>query len=136
MTTTQAALQAVSLAPGLTVNDLARSIGFYEGLGFAVDQKWEDGDKLLGVMLKAGEAQLGLSQDDWAKGRDRPKGVALRIWISTKQNVDELAKLAKAAGLTLDDEPADMPWGGRAFAVTDPDGFKLTISCESQSSEG
>ena len=78
--------------------------------------------------LKAGVATLGLSQDDFAKGRDRVKGVGIRIWAETTQDIDELAAKAKAAGVALDAEPADMPWGARAFALTDPDGFKLTIS--------
>lgn len=130
MTTTVSTLNATSLAPGFTVNDLARSLTFYEGLGFAVEERWETDGKLRGVMLRAGNARLGLSQDDFAKGRDRVKGVGTRVWIETAQNIDDLATAAKAAGVPLDAEPADMPWGGRAFAVTDPDGFKLTISSE------
>jgi hypothetical protein len=44
-------------------------------LGFAVDERWEDNGMLLGVMMRAGKSQIGLSQDDWKKGRDRKKGV-------------------------------------------------------------
>ncbi len=123
-----ASLDATKLSPGLTVNDLATSLRFYEGLGFAIVDRFEFDGKLMGVMLKAGAAALGLSQDDFAKGRDRVKGVGMRIWAETTQDIDELAAKAKAAGLALDAEPADMPWGARAFALTDPDGFKLTIS--------
>ena len=64
-------LQAKMLSTGLTVNDVQQSIRFFEGLGFTVGEKWEHEGKLLGVMMKAGEAQIGLSQDDWKKGRDR-----------------------------------------------------------------
>ncbi len=125
-------LQAAFIAPGVTVNDLARSIAFYEGLGFAVGERWEDGGKLMGVMLHAGTGMLGLSQDDFAKGTDRVKGVGMRTWISTEQDIDAIAARAKAAGVTLDSGPEDYPWGGRGFAVTDPDGFKMTISRESR----
>jgi len=125
-------LQAAFIAPGITVNDLARSIAFYEGLGFAVGERWEDGGKLLGVMLHAGACMYGLTQDDFAKGKDRVKGVGMRTWISTEQDIDDIAARAKAAGVTLDTEPEDYPWGGRGFAVTDPDGFKLTLSRESK----
>jgi len=125
-------LQAAFIAPGITVNDLARSIAFYEGLGFAVGERWEDGGKLLGVMLHAGSSMYGLTQDDFAKGKDRVKGVGMRTWISTEQDIDDIAARAKAAGVTLDTEPEDYPWGGRGFAVTDPDGFKLTLSRESK----
>jgi hypothetical protein len=43
------------------------------------------------VMLRAGEARINLSQDDWKKGRDRQKGVGMRIFVSTTQDIDQLA---------------------------------------------
>ena len=124
------ALTAKSITPSLTVDDLQQSIRFYEGLGFGVEEPWEENGVLLGVMLKAGEARIGLSQDDWKKGRNRQKGVGTRIHIGTTQDIDRLADHAKNAGLTLDAEPHDTPWGSRAFDVTDPSGFKVTVSSE------
>ena len=129
MATTQEALQVGAIAPSLTVDDLQASIKFYEGLGFAVTERWEDNGKLLGVMLRAGKSRLGLSQDDWKKGRDRQKGIGMRIFIATTQKVDEIAARAKQAGIKLDAEPHDSEWN-RAFEVTDPSGFKLTITNE------
>lgn len=119
----------LGLAPNFTVNNLSKSIQFYtEGLDFEVREKHESDGKLRFVMLKSGAAHLGLGQDDFAKGRNRVKGVGLRIWITTLQNVHELAERAKAAGITLDSEPEELPWGGVGFAVTDPDGFKISIA--------
>ena len=57
--------------PSLTVNDLKASEAFFTGLGFEIEDRWEKDGKLLGLMLKAGEARLGLSQDDGKKGMDR-----------------------------------------------------------------
>jgi uncharacterized glyoxalase superfamily protein PhnB len=128
--TTQEALQVSTIAPSLTVDDLQKSITFYEGLGFVVDERWEENGMLLGVMMRAGKSQIGLSQDDWKKGRDRKKGVGMRVFMSTTQNVDEIAKRAKSAGITLASEPHDTEWKTRAFEVTDPSGFLLTISSE------
>jgi uncharacterized glyoxalase superfamily protein PhnB len=127
-TTTETLLQVKALMPSLTVDDLQKSIAFFEGLGFAVDERWEDGGVLHGVTLRAGELQLGLNQDDWKKGRDRQKGVGLRFYMSTTQNIDQLAARAKKAGVALDSEPHDTEWGSRAFEVTEPSGFKVTIS--------
>ena len=110
-TTTETALQVKTISPSLTVNDLQKSIRFFEGLGFAVDEKWEDKGVLIGVMLRAGQAEIGLSQDDWQKGRDRQKGVGMRISLGTAQNIDQLAKRAKDAGVTLDSEVHDTEWG-------------------------
>ena len=129
-TTTQEALQIGSIMPNFTVDDLQRSIAFYEALGFKVDERWEENGTLLGVMLRAGKSQIGLSQDDWKKGRDRNKGVGMRLFISTPQNVDEIARRAKSAGITLNSEPHDTEWKSRAFEVTDPSGFLLTIGSE------
>jgi uncharacterized glyoxalase superfamily protein PhnB len=121
-------LQAKSIAPSLTVDDLQKSISFFEGLGFGVEERWEEDGVLNGVMLRAGEARIGLTQDDWKKGRDRRKGVGMRIFIETAQDVDGLAARAKEAGIALEAEPHDTPWGSRAFEAIEPSGFVLTIS--------
>lgn len=121
-------LRLRSFMPGLTANDLERSVRFYcEALGFVVSKRWTHDGRLLGVMLKAGRCELGLSQDDWAKGRERRKGEAVRIWCETAQDVDALAARVQAAGHALTEEPHDQEWGGRAFSVDDPDGFHLTV---------
>jgi uncharacterized glyoxalase superfamily protein PhnB len=122
------ALQARSLVPTLTANDLERSIKFYEGLGFTINEKMEDGGKLLGVMMEAGGAVLGISQDDFAKGKERVKGVGMRLYLETDQDIDAIAQQAIQAGVHLDQGPAPLPWGPMGFTVTDPDGFRLTIS--------
>ena len=130
MPTETATLTAKSIMPGLTVDDINKSIAFYEALGFTVAQRWEDNGTLLGAMLQAGELQIGLSQDDWKKGRDRKKGIGVRLAISTTGSVDEIAQRAKNAGITLKSDPHDTEWKSRAFEVSDPSGFLLTIFSE------
>lgn len=129
-TTINSVLQAQDIMPSITVNDVQQSITFYEGLGFAVEERWEDKGALVGVMLVAGKCRIGLSQDDWKKGRDRVKGQGVRLYITTTQNIDEVAARAKAAGITLETEPHDTEWKSRVFDVTDPTGFRLTIGSE------
>ena len=121
-------LNATGVMPNLTVNKLQESRNFFTGLGFDIDEKWEDKGVLTGAMLKAGSARIGLSQDDGKKGRDRVKGVGMRLYIESKDNIDQVASRAKAAGLTLKSEPHDTEWGSRAFEVEEPSGFLLTIS--------
>lgn len=121
-------LRLRSFTPSLTVNDLEKSVRFYtDVLGFIVGERWEEGGKLLGVMLKAGVCQIGLSQDDFAKGRDRQKGVGMRLYCDTAQDVDALAARIKAAGGRLTQEPKD-EMGGRSLSVDDPDGYHLSIN--------
>jgi len=130
-TAQRATLHGTSVMPSLTVNRLQESLKFFGGLGFEVEDKWEADGTLTGAMLKAGDARLGLSQDDGEKGRDRMKGVGMRLYIEAKDNIDEVASRAKAAGIRLRSEPHDTEWGSRAFEVEEPSGFLLTISSPS-----
>ncbi len=121
-------LRLRSVEPSFTVNDIERSVRFYtEVLGFIVTEEMSDGAVLQGVQLKAGVCRLGLSQDDWGKGRDRRKGEGMRIWCRTAQDIDALASRIIAAGGRLAEEPAQQPDGVRSLSVADPDGFRLTI---------
>ena len=121
-------LQGKSVMPSLTVNNLQQSLDFFRALGFEVEDRWEENGVLLGAMLKAGNARLGLSQDDGKKGRDRVKGVGMRLYIEAADDIDQVAARAKSAGITLTAEPHDTEWGTRAFEVTEPSGFALTIA--------
>ena len=102
--------------PIFTVTDLERSIRFYSDvLGFVVSDRYHGSDGALqGVMLKAGVCELGLSQDDWAKGRDRQRGVAVRIWCTTAQDIDALAQRIKARNYPLTQEPRDESFAAEA----------------------
>ena len=125
---TTALMTAKSLMVSLTVGDLQRSLRFYtEGLGFGVEASHERDGEVRYYALRAGECQLGIGQDDWAKGRDRVKGVGMRIYISTDQDVHEIAKRVQSAGFKVDSGPEPLPWGPMAFHLTDPDGFLLTV---------
>ncbi len=118
-----------SVSAGLTVSDLQKSIAWYRDVaGFHVGELWRENGEVRGAEVMAGAARLFLGQDDWAKGRDRKKGEGIRLHLTTAQSVDEIASGIKQRGGKLDSEPADMSWGPRTFALSDPDGFKLTIS--------
>ena len=60
--------------------------------------------------------------------RDESDRDGMRIYIEAKDNIDEVASRAKAAGITLKSEPHDTEWGSRAFDVQEPSGFLLNIS--------
>jgi uncharacterized glyoxalase superfamily protein PhnB len=122
------AMNGKSVMASLTVNNLDESQRFFTGLGFEVEDRWEHEGVLQGLMLRAGQVRLGLSQDDWKKGTDRVKGTGLRLYIETGDDVDAVASRAKAAGVVLVSEPKDTDWGSRAFEVTEPSGFLITIT--------
>jgi uncharacterized glyoxalase superfamily protein PhnB len=121
-------LRLRKLTPGFTASDLARSMAFYRDvLGFVIGDEWRENGDLTGCEIHAGAVTFMLNQDDFAKGRDRQKGVGALIWCHTAQDLDRLAAEIKARGGVLDQEPQDMPWGDRVFMLSDPDGFKFTF---------
>jgi catechol 2,3-dioxygenase-like lactoylglutathione lyase family enzyme len=122
-------LRLRSAGPSFTVNDIEKSLAFYRDvLGFMLKERWEQDGVLRGVELVAGSVSFWLGQDDWKKGRDRVKGQGFRMYCGTSQDVDAIAERVRAAGWTLLEEPKDQPWGGRDFALVDPDGFAITIA--------
>jgi uncharacterized glyoxalase superfamily protein PhnB len=127
---TNRGLQLASVAPSLTVDDAAASLTWYcDVLGFTVKERWEREGTLLGGELRAGDVTVYIGGDDWKKGRDRRKGEGVRIYWTTKQDIDQLAADIKARGGTLASEPKEQ-WGVRSFDLVDPTGFKITISSE------
>jgi uncharacterized glyoxalase superfamily protein PhnB len=129
--TTEGAVQIKGIVPTLTVDDLQKSISFYEALGFAIGERWEENGTLFGVMMGAGGIQIGLNQDDWKKGRDRTKGIGVRLALETTPgHVDALANRARSAGIALKSDPHDTEWKSRAFELTDPSGYLLTVFSE------
>ena len=122
-------LRLRAATPGYTVNDIHRSIAWYQNvLGCIVAERWEREGQLRGATLRAGAVEFYLGQDVWKMGRDRVKGAGFRIYCTTSQSVDAIAARIKARGGTLLHEVQDEPWGERDFAIADPDGFKITIS--------
>ncbi|MDH3745659.1 MAG: VOC family protein [Acidobacteriota bacterium] len=122
-------LRLRELMPSLTVNDIGASVAWYQDiLGCVVADRMEHEGRLMGAVLNAGDIQILLSQDDGAKGSDREKGVGFRLYGVTAQDVDQLAADVKARGGELAHEPKDQPWKARDFAITDPDGYKISIS--------
>lgn len=123
-------LRLRSVMPALTVDDLQVSLAWYRDiLGFHVSQEMKDEvDTLVGASLKAGVVEILLIQDDFARGRDRLKGEGLRLYCTTVMDLDTLAHEIAERGGVLDQPPTDQPWGARDLAVTDPDGFRISIS--------
>jgi uncharacterized glyoxalase superfamily protein PhnB len=125
-------LRLRAIEPSLTVDNIDQSLKYYtDVLGFIVGSRHTDkSGALRGVMLKAGGCGLGLSQDDFSKGRDRTKGLGMSLWFQTAQDIDALAARITAAGGRLVDGPTTQEWGGRSLTVDDPDGFRLRIYAE------
>ena len=120
---------ARSLGISLTVKDFPVSLAWYtEVLGFTKARDFIRDGVLTGAALAAGDAEISINQDDGKKGKDRVLGQGISMRLTTDESIDDVAARVRAAGGTLDSEPADMPWGARIFALTDPSGYKLVVS--------
>ncbi|HEU5359266.1 MAG TPA: VOC family protein [Gemmatimonadales bacterium] len=129
MSTKAEPLQGEALMASLTVKDLEKSAAWYTGVvGFTEVRRTERDGKLRSIAVQAGNVRINLNQDDGARGWERVKGEGFSFTVSVTQSVDAVAAHIKAHGGTLDTEPADMPWGVRAFRIRDPDGYKWSVS--------
>ena len=124
-----ASTKLTAVMPTMTVNDIQASIAWYRDvMGFSVAREMEHDGQVMGAVVAAGAVQFLLGQDDFAKGRDRPKGVASRLYCVYEGDLDQFAEAIKSRGGKLEQEPMDQPWGARDFSVKDPDGFTISIS--------
>ena len=109
------------------MNDANASITWYcDVLGFSLKERWEQAGTLIGGSAVHGAVTINIFQDDWKLGRDRQKGQGVRMFITTVDDIDTYAKAITSRGWTLDHGPKD-EWGFRAFGITDPDGYKITV---------
>jgi methylmalonyl-CoA/ethylmalonyl-CoA epimerase len=111
---------------GVCVENLQRSVAYYQRLGFA---KVAENDR--GVTVGLGSAKIFLFQcrtDTRATERHlgligNPPGVDhLSFDVS---DVDALYELLTSRGIETAGPPADEDWGARAFGLQDPDGNNL-----------
>jgi predicted enzyme related to lactoylglutathione lyase len=105
----------------LEVDSLAESLDFYStGLGFKIDQHKPEAEPPM-AMLRAGRLRLSLAQ--------RPNSMMKRgrgiYFFITVDDVDEFYDFLVAGGIETFDPPEDAGWGGRFFAIVDPNGYRL-----------
>jgi len=105
----------------LEVDNLEESIDFYStGLGFKVDQHKPEHDPPM-TTLSAGRLRLTIAQRPNLMSK-RGKGI---YFFLTVEDVDEFYEFLVAGGIEVFDPPQDGGWGGRFFAVVDPNGYRL-----------
>jgi catechol 2,3-dioxygenase-like lactoylglutathione lyase family enzyme len=110
------ALSAVTLL----VADMARSVRFYEALGFDRIYGGENAD-FTSYRAGGGYLNLGLRADSSGNS----------VWGRTifyVGDVDVTYETALAAGMMPEFKPRDAPWGERYFHLRDPDGHELSFA--------
>jgi catechol 2,3-dioxygenase-like lactoylglutathione lyase family enzyme len=124
MTITFATPRVTSFAPQFLVDDLDRSIAFYERLGFAFGTPW-DGFYAIG-QLDGFELHL----------KEAPKLVAEREHRRMNEHLDAAAGVdgieafyerCVSNGVTIVRPITATPWGTLDFYVADPDGHRIAF---------
>lgn len=122
---------AASCSVFLNVWDIAKSLEFYEGLGFEVTGRYERRGVTTYADLELDGAELGLgnirSNDEpafraWV---DTPLGAGVAVYL-TVPDVDACFERARRVGATIEVPLEDRSYG-RVFTLNDPDGYTITF---------
>ncbi len=116
----------------LGVTDLARSIAFYEALGFKRKVKQAEG---VGFFMAGACAFAVFPSHDLAKDaavQEGPppafRGVTLAWNCRSEQEVDAVIARAWSTGATIPKPPQKTFWGGYAGYFADPDGHLWEVA--------
>ena len=124
MPQTKTAARFTSLAPQFLVDDLARSISYYQKLGFSFGDAWE------------GFYAIGLRDGLELHLKEAPKSLVDRQWRRDNEHLDAAAGVAGieafydecvASGLTILRPLAPTEWGTLDFYLEDPDGYVIAF---------
>jgi catechol 2,3-dioxygenase-like lactoylglutathione lyase family enzyme len=105
----------------LVTQDMARSVRFYESLGFVA----RDGASEAFTSFPVGPTWLNLI------AATEPAAAPMPLWGRTIIHVDDVDTMydrVLKAGHETETAPADAPWGERYFHVKDPDGHELSFA--------
>jgi len=113
-----------SLAPQFLVDDLERSITFYEKLGFEFGEPW-DGFYAIGY-VDGLELHLKESPKDEAERRYRRQNEHLDAAAGVN-GIEEFYARCVANGANILKPLAPTAWGTKDFYVEDPDGYIISF---------
>ena len=118
------------------VRNMEKSIKFYrEGLGFQTDEKDNNPEIIFfntsGTKLELYPIALlakDIDEDNPPKITDGFAGITLAYNAKSKEEVNEIIKLARKAGAQIVKEPQDVFWGGYHGYFSDPDGYYWEVA--------
>jgi catechol 2,3-dioxygenase-like lactoylglutathione lyase family enzyme len=122
MTSTTTKPKLTSLAPQFLVDDLARSIAYYQKLGFAFGEPW-DGFYAIG-QLDGLELHLKEAPKNDAERRHRRENEHLDAAAGV-DGIEAFYAQCTANGVTIIKPLMPTAWGTKDFYVEDPDGYVL-----------
>ncbi len=117
-------------AIGIVASDMARSISFYQSLGFDVPNTPDEGHvetslpNGIRLMLDSEETILSF-RPEWTRETGNQVGLALEC--ESPAEVDEIYARVTGAGFHGEKEPWDAFWGQRYAQLQDPDGVPVDL---------
>jgi uncharacterized glyoxalase superfamily protein PhnB/uncharacterized protein YndB with AHSA1/START domain len=127
------------VAPYLTVDGAAKAIDYYKEVFGAVERSRmpaQDGKRVMHCALLINGASLLLSDafpEHGGPGAPQPGGkqsVAVTLDLDEPTKLDDIYARAIKTGSTGDMPPADMFWGARFAAFTDPFGHRWMLNAD------
>jgi catechol 2,3-dioxygenase-like lactoylglutathione lyase family enzyme len=122
MSTTSMNVRVTSFAPQFLVDDLERSMAYYQKIGFTFDAPWE------------GFYAIGLLDGQEVHLKEAPKNPSHRDWRRANEHLDAAAGVdgieafyerCVANGVTILKPLAATAWGTKDFYIEDPDGYVI-----------
>ena len=112
--------RVTSFAPQFLVDDLARSIAYYQKLGFRFDEPW-DGfyaiGHLDGLEIHLKEAPKNASDRQWRRDHEHLDAAA------GVDGIEAFYEQCVGNGVSIIQPLAPTAWGTRDFYIDDPDGY-------------
>jgi catechol 2,3-dioxygenase-like lactoylglutathione lyase family enzyme len=108
-----------SFAPQFLVDDLERSIAYYQKIGFIFDEPWEGFyaiGRLDGLEIHLKEAPRNQEERQWRRDNDHLDAAA------GVERIETFYEQCVASGVTILKPLAATPWGTKDFYIEDPDG--------------
>ena len=124
MTTTKTSPRVTSLAPQFLVDDLARSIAFYEKLGFTFGEPWE------GFYAVGHLDGLELHLKEAPKNEDERRHRRANEHLDAAAGVDGIEEFYArciANGVTIIKPLRPTEWRTKDFYVEDPEGYIIAF---------
>ena len=123
---------ATELFPILTTRDLEAALRFYRDLlGGQVGFEFPGPNGVPAyVGLDVGRSHLGIGRDPAAPDpATAPPARPVSLWIYVP-DCDATVATLREAGVRIESEPEDQPWGERVARVRDPDGNEVIIGAK------
>lgn len=122
-------LESISAVTLLT-RDMARSVAFYQAMGFVLKYGGPDA-AFTSFHVGSSFLNLGRDRSEVTQANNPEQEAKWRGWgraIFHVDDVDAHHAMAVAAGYTPEFAPRDASWGERYFHILDPDGHELSFA--------